>query len=116
MTFYHPIAYSEVDNDFHLCPVPRYTLPCSKDGPDVTSVHVTNPHMSTQKKYVDEEDVIRGVMTWKKYPSQSLISLATTTTLANIYAPRLFVQSFCSISSSDDTHCAFSGVTPSPMT
>ncbi|XP_075263907.1 cilia- and flagella-associated protein 221-like isoform X2 [Convolutriloba macropyga] len=89
MTFYHPIAYSEVDGDFHLCPVPRYTLPCSKDAPDATSVHITNPHMSTQKKYVDEEDVIRGVMTWKKYPSQSLISLASTTTLANIYAPRL---------------------------
>ena len=64
-------------------------MPVSRDGPDSTSMHVTNPHMSTQKKYVDEEDVIRGVMLWKKYPSQSLISLEATTTLANIYAPRL---------------------------
>ena len=42
--FQSPLPYAETDSDFHLCPLPRYT-----------SNNVTNPHMSTQKQYLDKE-------------------------------------------------------------
>lgn len=43
--FQAPMPYAETDPDFHLCPLPRYTR---KD-------YATNPHASTQRKYLDRE-------------------------------------------------------------
>ncbi|CAH1789213.1 unnamed protein product [Owenia fusiformis] len=74
--FLAPLPYAEVDPDFHLCPLPRYT---SK---------APGPHAATQKKYLDREDVIKGVMSWKKFPSQGLTSLSNTPTLTNVWVPR----------------------------
>lgn len=42
--FQPPLPYAETDADFHLCPLPRYT-----------STSTTNPHMATQKHYLDKE-------------------------------------------------------------
>lgn len=75
--FEAPLPYGETDSDFHLCPLPRYM-----------SSDPTNPHMITQKKYLDREDVIKGVMSWKKFPSQGLTSLSMTPTLTNVWVPR----------------------------
>ncbi|XP_052810008.1 cilia- and flagella-associated protein 221-like isoform X2 [Mya arenaria] len=76
--FQSPVAYAETDPDFHLCPLPRYTR---RD-------HATNMHASTQRRYLDREDVVRGIMTWKKFPSQGLTSLSNTPTLTNVWVPR----------------------------
>lgn len=76
--FQSPLPYAEVDPDFHLCSVPQYTR---KD-------HSTNVHASTQRKYLDREDTIRGIMQWKKFPSQGLTSLSNTPTLTNVWVPR----------------------------
>ncbi|KAK3108459.1 hypothetical protein FSP39_008303 [Pinctada imbricata] len=76
--FQAPVPYAEVDPDFHLCPLPRYYR---KD-------HATNPHAATQRRYLDREDTIRGIMAWKKFPSQGLTSLANTPTLTNVWVPR----------------------------
>ncbi|XP_071157794.1 cilia- and flagella-associated protein 221-like isoform X2 [Mytilus edulis] len=76
--FQAPAPYAEVDPDFHLCPLPRY----------IRKDYATNQHAATQRKYLDREDVVRGVMTWKKFPSQGLTSLSNTPTLTNVWVPR----------------------------
>lgn len=76
--FQAPVPYSETDSDFHLCPIPTYF---KKD-------HATNPHSATQRRYLDREDTIRGIMGWKKFPSQGLTSLANTPTLTSVWVPR----------------------------
>ncbi|XP_052248642.1 cilia- and flagella-associated protein 221-like isoform X2 [Dreissena polymorpha] len=76
--FQAPVPYAETDPDFHLCPLPRYTR---RD-------HATNVHAATQRRYLDREDVVRGIMTWKKFPSQGLTSLSNTPTLTNVWVPR----------------------------
>jgi hypothetical protein len=37
---------------------------------------------------LDREDVIKGVMQWKKFPSQGLISLSNTPTITDVWVPR----------------------------
>ncbi|KAL8567912.1 hypothetical protein ACOMHN_059034 [Nucella lapillus] len=76
--FQAPMPYAEVDPEFHLCPLPRY----------FRQDYDTNQHASTQRKYLDREDTIRGIMSWKKFPSQGLTSLANTPTLTNVWVPR----------------------------
>ncbi|XP_033097701.1 cilia- and flagella-associated protein 221-like [Anneissia japonica] len=76
-TFLSPLPYSEVDPDFHLCPLPRYT-----------HGDKSNKHGTMLKTFLDREDVIRHVMQWKKFPSQGLVSLANTPTLTNVWVPR----------------------------
>ncbi|XP_021464399.1 cilia- and flagella-associated protein 221 [Oncorhynchus mykiss] len=73
--------YLECDLEFHLCPLPRYTIP----KPSVFGMHTP----STQKKFLDRTDVIRGVMTWKKFPSAALAALSNTPTLTSSWAPRV---------------------------
>lgn len=34
------------------------------------------------------QDVIKGTMSWKRFPSQGLTSLAQTPTLTNVWVPR----------------------------
>ncbi|XP_064648100.1 cilia- and flagella-associated protein 221-like [Lineus longissimus] len=75
--FQPPLPYAETDPDFHLCPLPRYVTY------DKETIHT-----ATQKRFLDREDVIRGVMTWKKFPSQGLTSLSLTPTLTNVWVPR----------------------------
>jgi hypothetical protein len=75
--FQPPLPYAETDPDFHLCPLPRYVTY------DKETIHT-----ATQKRFLDREDVIRSVMTWKKFPSQGLTSLSLTPTLTNVWVPR----------------------------
>ncbi|XP_067298914.1 cilia- and flagella-associated protein 221 [Pseudorasbora parva] len=63
--------YLECDLDFHLCPLPRYTVP--KDN----GVGVHTPQ--TQKKFLDKKDIIKGIMMWKKFPSMALSTLSKRT-------------------------------------
>ncbi|XP_067929901.1 cilia- and flagella-associated protein 221-like [Watersipora subatra] len=76
--FQSPAPYGEVDTDYHLCPLPKYT------------VHAADfsQNKATQKQYLEREDVIKGTMLWKKFPSQGLTSLANTPTLSNVWVPR----------------------------
>lgn len=76
--FQAPMPFAEVDSEFHLCPLPRYFR---RD-------YASCPHAATQRKYLDREDTIRGLMSWKKFPSQGLTSLSNTPTLTNVWVPR----------------------------
>ncbi|RXM33978.1 Cilia- and flagella-associated protein 221 [Acipenser ruthenus] len=79
-TFKQPLSYLETDLEFHLCPVPRYTV--IKDA--AARANVPN----TQKKFLDREEVICSVMAWKKFPSASLAALSLTATLTSSWTPR----------------------------
>lgn len=48
----------------------------------------TDQAFTTQKRFLDREDVIKGVMLWKKFPSQGLLSLSNTPTLTDVWVPR----------------------------
>ncbi|KAI4894617.1 hypothetical protein NFI96_027382 [Prochilodus magdalenae] len=71
--------YRESDLEYHLCPLPRHTV--SKSN----TVGVYTP--STQKKFLDRKDVIKGIMTWKKFPSMALTTFACTSSLGSSKGP-----------------------------
>ncbi|XP_069838599.1 cilia- and flagella-associated protein 221 isoform X2 [Dendropsophus ebraccatus] len=52
LAFKRPLSYSETDLDYHLCPLPKYA-----------------PH---QEGSAGRKEIIRGVMSWKKFPTVSL--------------------------------------------
>ncbi|KAJ8415251.1 hypothetical protein AAFF_G00009490 [Aldrovandia affinis] len=79
--FKQPPRYLECDPEFHLCPLPRYPVP---KGTGV-GVHTS----STQRKFLDRTEVIRGVMTWKKFQSAALSSLSSPPTLTGSWTPRM---------------------------
>ncbi|ESO95222.1 hypothetical protein LOTGIDRAFT_144748 [Lottia gigantea] len=85
--FHAPSKYSEVSAEYHLCPLPKYA----------TKEPSNSHHTSTQRKYLDREDIIRGTQTWKKFPSQGLITLSNTPTLSNVWVPRWLVVLYYSI-------------------
>ncbi|XDV14664.1 hypothetical protein PO909_014880 [Leuciscus waleckii] len=73
--------YLECDLDFHLCPLPRYTVPKG----NVVGVHAPQ----TQKKFLDRKDIIKGIMMWKKFPCMALSTLFNISTLRSDCAPRM---------------------------
>ncbi|XP_030634914.1 cilia- and flagella-associated protein 221 [Chanos chanos] len=73
--FKQTMSYLECNLDFHLCPLPKYTISKS----EVACVYTP----STQKKFLDRKDIIKGVMTWKKFPSPALYALSNTSTLSS---------------------------------
>ncbi|KAJ8350562.1 hypothetical protein SKAU_G00256920 [Synaphobranchus kaupii] len=79
--FKQPPHYLECDPEFHLCPLLRYPIP---KGASV-GVHAA----STQRKFLDRTEVIRGVMTWKKFQSAALSSLSSPHTLTSSWTPRM---------------------------
>ncbi|KAG5262133.1 hypothetical protein AALO_G00292570 [Alosa alosa] len=79
---YRPsLNYMENDLEFHLCPLPRYTV--SKGN--VPGVHT----VGTQKEFLDRTNVIRGVMTWKKFSGTALSILSSSSTLTSNWAPHM---------------------------
>ncbi|NXN98709.1 PCDP1 protein, partial [Rhinopomastus cyanomelas] len=54
-----PLAYSETDIEYHLCPLPKYTI--TKECPKGSSTPVT------QRKFLHREEVICGVMEWRRF-------------------------------------------------
>ncbi|KAB5523289.1 hypothetical protein PHYPO_G00150870 [Pangasianodon hypophthalmus] len=73
--------YLESDPEFHLCPLPRHTI--CKDY--VVGVH-TN---STQKKFLDREDIIKGTMIWKKFPCLALNTVSSVPAQTSSQNPRM---------------------------
>ncbi|KAL7845948.1 hypothetical protein AOLI_G00241400 [Acnodon oligacanthus] len=67
--------YLEIDPEYHLCPLPRHSA-CKGN-----IVGVYTP--STQKKFLDRKDIIKGIMIWKKFPSMALTTFACTSTLTS---------------------------------
>ncbi|RUS76179.1 hypothetical protein EGW08_016057, partial [Elysia chlorotica] len=82
--FQAPMPYAEVDVDYHLCPLPRYPRPEHRGDSGSSSGHLAG----TQRRFLDREDTIRGIMGWRKFPSQGLTSLSNTPTLTNVWLPR----------------------------
>ncbi|KAJ7384106.1 hypothetical protein OS493_023430 [Desmophyllum pertusum] len=72
--FKPPLPYAEVDEDYHLCPLPRNRT-SGKSG-------------KQGRKYLERQDVIPGVMTWKRFPCQPLVSMAANPTISNVWIPR----------------------------
>ncbi|KAG9349726.1 hypothetical protein JZ751_028174, partial [Albula glossodonta] len=68
-TFKQPPRYLECDPEYHLCPLPRY--PIYKEAN--MGLHTGN----TQRKFLDHTEVIRGVMTWKKFQSAAVYCLSS---------------------------------------
>ncbi|XP_026219419.1 cilia- and flagella-associated protein 221 [Anabas testudineus] len=62
--------YLESDLEFHLCPLPRYTI--SENS--MSDIKTQMPH--NQKKLQDRKEVIKGVMTWKNFDSITLNCLS----------------------------------------
>ncbi|XP_064022566.1 cilia- and flagella-associated protein 221 [Pogoniulus pusillus] len=54
-----PLSYSETDIEYHLCPHPKYTF--TKECPKGSSIPVT------QKKFLHHEEVICGIMEWRRF-------------------------------------------------
>ncbi|XP_032880493.1 cilia- and flagella-associated protein 221 [Amblyraja radiata] len=77
-TFKSPLSFAETDLEFHLCPLPRYIID-SKDG---------SKFASTQKKFLDRDDIIKGLMIWKRFPSAALKSLTTTDFFTSSWVPQ----------------------------
>ncbi|XP_017573245.1 cilia- and flagella-associated protein 221 isoform X2 [Pygocentrus nattereri] len=71
--------YLESDPEYHLCPLPRHSV-CKGN-----IVGVYSP--STQKKFLDRKDTIKGIMIWKKFPSMALTTFACTSTLTSSNCP-----------------------------
>ncbi|XP_067843392.1 cilia- and flagella-associated protein 221 [Heptranchias perlo] len=77
------LSYRETDLEFHLCPLPRYNI-VSKDNADGTNF------AGTQKKFLDRDEIIKGLMIWKKFPSAALKSLSNTDSLTTTWVPRWY--------------------------
>ncbi|XP_009675502.2 cilia- and flagella-associated protein 221 isoform X2 [Struthio camelus] len=54
-----PLPYSETNIEYHLCPHPKYTF--TKECPKGSSIPIT------QKKFLHHTEVIRGVMSWRRF-------------------------------------------------
>ncbi|NXL37097.1 PCDP1 protein, partial [Glaucidium brasilianum] len=54
-----PLDYSETTIEYHLCPKPKYTF--TKEYPKGSCIPVT------QKKFLHHEEVICGVMEWRRF-------------------------------------------------
>lgn len=97
ISYHKLLPYSGIDLNHHLNPLPRFER---------------DQAFTTQKRFLDREvnivyysfnsikiihliihlvcskDVIKGIMSWKKFPSQGLISLSNTPTLTDVWVPR----------------------------
>ncbi|KAK2561244.1 Cilia- and flagella-associated protein 221 [Acropora cervicornis] len=72
--FKPPLPYAEVDEDYHMCPLSRQ--------------RTAGTSAKHSRKFLERQDVIPGVMTWKRFPCQPLVSMAANPTLSTIWIPR----------------------------
>ncbi|XP_054237231.1 cilia- and flagella-associated protein 221 [Indicator indicator] len=68
-----PLAYSETDIEYHLCPHPKYAF--TKECPKGSSIPVT------QKKFLHHQEVICGVMEWRRFLPVVYSTFSNTPTL-----------------------------------
>ncbi|TDG96168.1 hypothetical protein EPR50_G00237020 [Perca flavescens] len=78
--------YLESDLEFHLCPLPRYTIPES----DMCGRGAQTSH--TQQKSLDHKEVITGIMTWKDFDLITSKCLSNQPALTSDCAPRRSVD------------------------
>ncbi|XP_063068004.1 cilia- and flagella-associated protein 221 [Engraulis encrasicolus] len=79
---YRPnLSYMECDLEYHLCPLPKYTVTKS----DIAGVHT----VGTQKRFLDRATIIGGVMTWNKLSNTALSILTSSQTLTTSWAPHM---------------------------
>ncbi|XP_068446413.1 cilia- and flagella-associated protein 221 isoform X2 [Clinocottus analis] len=73
--------YLESDLEFHLCPLPRHTIPeCDLCGAGSWTTHTL--------KSVDHKEVIPGIMTWKDFDLLTSKCLFNQPAFVSDYAPR----------------------------
>ncbi|XP_029201287.2 LOW QUALITY PROTEIN: cilia- and flagella-associated protein 221-like [Acropora millepora] len=72
--FKPPLPYAEVDEDYHMCPLSRQ--------------RTAGTSAKHSRKFLERQDVIPGVMTWKRFPCQPLVSMAANPTLSTVWIPR----------------------------
>ncbi|KAM5151895.1 cilia- and flagella-associated protein 221 [Mantella aurantiaca] len=72
VAFKRPLPYSETNLEYHLCPLPKY--PSLRDTAGIT-----------QRNFLNREEIIRGVMSWKKFPS---VALSASLPPASSHRPR----------------------------
>ncbi|XP_060717103.1 cilia- and flagella-associated protein 221 [Tachysurus vachellii] len=65
--------YLESDPEFHLCPHTRHTI-CKN---------------STQKRFLDREDIMKGTMIWKKVPCVALSTVSSIPAQTSSWTPRM---------------------------
>ncbi|NXT90928.1 PCDP1 protein, partial [Anhinga rufa] len=70
-----PLAYSETNIEYHLCPHPKYTF--TKECPKGSSIPVT------QKKFLHHKEVICGVMEWRRFLPVVFSTFSNTATLTS---------------------------------
>lgn len=71
-----PFTQSEIDSDYHLCPIPRYT------------------HLPGATHFLEDDDVIKGIMTWKSFPSQASVVVSQIPVISDTALPR-WSDPFC---------------------
>ncbi|XP_066467255.1 cilia- and flagella-associated protein 221 [Tiliqua scincoides] len=77
--FKQPFLYSESTIEYHICPVPKYTL--TKKYPLKSSISIT------QKKFLHQREVIQGVTNWRKFPTVIYAALPNEPTLNSTPVP-----------------------------
>nr|XP_010309307.1 PREDICTED: cilia- and flagella-associated protein 221 [Balearica regulorum gibbericeps] len=70
-----PLAYSETNIEYHLCPHPKYTF--TKECPQGSSIPVT------QKKFLHHKEVICEVMEWRRFLPVVYSTFSSTPTLTS---------------------------------
>ncbi|NWW87367.1 PCDP1 protein, partial [Rhynochetos jubatus] len=70
-----PLAYSETNIEYHLCPHPKYTF--TKECPKGSSIPVT------QKKFLHHKEVIGEVMEWRRFLPVVYSTFSNIPTLTN---------------------------------
>ncbi|XP_072225663.1 cilia- and flagella-associated protein 221 [Leuresthes tenuis] len=78
--------YLESDLEFHLCPVPRYTLPESNTCGSRTEIH------HNQKRFIHHKEAIAGVMKWKSFDTMFLNHLNNQPAPTGVSAPHRSVD------------------------
>ncbi|XP_032649909.1 cilia- and flagella-associated protein 221 [Chelonoidis abingdonii] len=73
--YMQPLDYSETNIEYHLCPHPKYRF--TKEYPTGSSIPIT------QKKFLHHKEVIRGVTSWRRFPSVVYSALSNAPTLAS---------------------------------
>ncbi|XP_037253728.1 cilia- and flagella-associated protein 221 isoform X1 [Falco rusticolus] len=73
--FLPPLAYSETNIEYHLCPHPKYTF--TKECPKGSCIPVT------QKKFLHHKEVICGVMEWRRFLPVVYSTFSNTPTLTS---------------------------------
>ncbi|XP_029461175.1 LOW QUALITY PROTEIN: cilia- and flagella-associated protein 221 [Rhinatrema bivittatum] len=68
--FKNSLPYPETDLEYYICPLPNYTVSLERAGESSIT--------STQRKFLHREEVIQGLMNWRKFPSVAPLSFSST--------------------------------------